>query len=173
MNVKPLHILIVLLLSTCLLKAQEHSNSPKSVASIIQETPRFNSATNNGNSQNSIANSRVSNSRIYVQQVGTNNEVVSNTTSLINNTNILQTGSQNQVVQKVTALSINDNIVQTGFNHKVFDINGRVARAHNTSVIQYGANQKLIVSGENSISKNMVVRMSGKGQSILIRNLKN
>lgn len=121
----------------------------------------------------SPSNSRVATTNaIYIQQVGNNNNVNSNTRSLRSNINLLQRGNNNEVGIDITAGIIEENVFQSGNNHKFFDFSSKGTVLHRAAVYQRGSNQNLLWYGNNSISENLMVRMTGKKQTVIIRNIK-
>ena len=118
---------------------------------------------------NSIA---AKNNAIYIQQVGNNNNVISNTRSLYSNIYLVQRGNNNEVGLNVRAGIINENIFQNGNNHKFFDFSSKGTVLHSAAVYQTGRNQNLLWYGNNSISEKMIIRMKGKNQTVIIRNIK-
>jgi len=119
------------------------------------------------------SNSRVAtNNAIFIQQVGNNNEVVSNTRSLQSNINLIQRGNNNEVGLDITAGIIKENIFQNGSNHKFFDFSSGGSVLHTAAVYQSGRNQNLLWYGNNSISDKLMIRMKGNNQTVIIRNIK-
>jgi len=112
------------------------------------------------------------NNAVYIQQIGEENNVVTNTRSFRSNINILQRGRNNDVALDITSGIIEENIFQSGANNSVIDLSSQGTISHNVAVFQNGRNQNLIMAGNNSISEKMIVNMRGKNQTVLIRNFK-
>ena len=112
------------------------------------------------------------NNAIYIQQIGNYNDVYSNTKSINSNINLIQKGNNNEILLNLKAVSINENVLQTGVNNNFANLSTSGNISHSAAVMQRGANQNLIMLGSNSISDNMIILMQGKGQTILVRNIK-
>lgn len=117
-------------------------------------------------------NSAAISSNVYVQQIGNNNNVVSETRSSNAAVNLLQFGNSNHINLSLSSLNIDENVIQTGNNHNFIDINSKASLLHSTNVIQQGSNQNLIKIGANSMSDRLIVNMRGTDQTVLIRNIK-
>jgi hypothetical protein len=114
----------------------------------------------------------VTTNAVYIQQVGNNNNVVSNTSSSRSNINLFQRGNNNEVGIDVTAGIIDENVIQNGNNNSFFDFSPNTTMFHRAAVYQSGTNQNLLWYGNNSISEKLMVRMKGKNQTVIIRNIK-
>ena len=112
------------------------------------------------------------NNTIYIQQIGNHNHVYSNTRSAGSNIKLYQKGNRNKMVLNIDALHIDETVLQRGNNNKFVDLSKRGTILHNATVMQYGENQNLISMGSNSISEKMIIRMRGRNQTVIIRNIK-
>ncbi|WP_432412988.1 hypothetical protein [Rasiella sp. SM2506] len=167
------YILLILSLVGNLVFAQTNSNIKSSVIEVFKNegaTLNFLSSQQERFTNNS-QNISTSNA-VYIQQVGNYNAVASTTQSLSSDINLFQIGNRNEVVLGVKAASINENVIQQGVNNSFLDVSTNGSIFHAANVIQQGTNQNLIWLGDNSISKNMLVRMRGNGQTVLVRNIK-
>jgi hypothetical protein len=163
---------ILLLIAGPLMLAQTYAigNSPIISGNLQNRAAQLNLLTSQ-KATPSNSNAAKTNA-IYIQQVGNNNDVISNTRSLYSNINLIQRGNNNEVGLNVTAGIINENIFQNGSNHKFFDFSSKGTILHSAAVYQSGRNQNLLWYGDNSISEKMMVRMNGKNQTVIIRNIK-
>ncbi|QIE60537.1 hypothetical protein G5B37_13475 [Rasiella rasia] len=165
---RSLHISLILCLSL-LGCTSVLSQNKTSVSAFINQTPALNSDVTSGVS----SNKNVSLSKtVQIQQVGQNNSVNTNIVSVINKTDILQFGEKNDIFQGIIAGKVKNTIVQSGYDNNIVHVNTTKSRAHTATVIQYGLRQNLVWIGDNSISQNMVIRMKGKKQTVLVRNRK-
>lgn len=145
-------------------------NSPIKSVNIQNRAAQLNLLTaQKATPSNSIA---AKTNAIYIQQVGNNNDVISNTRSLYSNINLVQRGNNNEVGLNIKAGIIDENIFQNGSNHKFFDFSSKGTVLHSAAVYQTGRNQNLLYYGNNSISEKMMVRMNGRNQTVIIRNIK-
>ena len=168
-NNKPFFTVLLLFIGSAVLAQTYNADGPSISPSSIQNQA---AQLNFSSSQANLANNRTSvsaNNAIFIQQVGNENNVASNTFSLESNINLFQLGNKNEVVLNVRAGSINENVFQAGFNNKFLDFSVEGARFHNAAVIQQGRNQNLLWFGNNSISENLMIRMKGNNQTILVR----
>ena len=72
----------------------------------------------------------------------------------------------------ITAAVIDEGVLQVGQNNNFINTSTRATLMHNALVYQRGSNQNLIMQGNNNMSKNMIVKMRGKNQTVLIRNFR-
>lgn len=111
---------------------------------------------------------------IRVQQIGNHNSSYSLTRSTSSDIQVAQLGNRNDVNLAISANRISEDVLQVGNNHSFTDFSPNTTNLHSANVLQYGANQNLIlIGGQNSISDKMLVTMQGKNQTVIIRNLKN
>ena len=136
-----------------LVKSNKEFLNKKDLNSVIT------SNSNNFSSYNSI----------FIRQIGNNNDIVSNSQTTNKSINTLQFGDENKIDLKIKARKIDETVIQIGLSNSFLDLNPNGNYSHKASAIQTGKNQKLILAGNNSISKKMIVNMKGKGQTILIR----
>lgn len=161
----------VLALSACLnvLNAQTYAGDNKTSLDNLQKTASLYSIVASQN----VRPANVNNS-IYVQQIGNNNTSYSRTTSNYSDISLSQLGNGNDIYLDVSANRISEEVLQVGNNHSFTDIDNFGRQTHAANVIQYGANQNLILlGGQNSISDKMIVSMQGRNQTIIVRNLNN
>ena len=137
-----------------LAKSNKNFLNKKDLNSVIT------SNSNNFSSYNSV----------FIRQIGNNNDIVSNSQTTNKSINTLQFGDENKIDLKIKARKIDETVIQIGLSNSFLDLNPNGNYSHKASAIQTGKNQKLILAGNNSISKKMIVNMKGKGQTILIRN---
>ena len=137
-----------------LVKSNKEFLNKKDLNSVIT------SNSNNFSSYNSI----------FIRQIGNNNDIVSNSQTTNKSINTLQFGDENKIDLKIKARKIDETVIQIGLSNSFLDLNPNGNYSHKASAIQTGKNQKLVLAGNNSISKKMIVNMKGKGQTILIRN---
>lgn len=173
-NIIKISILILVGLISSNTSAQTYriddSSSP-TVANLQNQTDQLKYVTSQTGSPSNTRNLSTSNN-VYVQQIGNDNNVVSNTRAVYSDIGLFQKGNNNEVLLDITAGAIKENVLQTGINNSVIDINPG-SLLHSAAVFQKGANQNLIMLGSNSISDNMIISMQGKNQTILVRNIKN
>lgn len=148
------------------------SSSSTTIANLQNSTDQFKQFISKTDATSNTRNLSTSNN-VYVQQIGNDNNIVSNTRSIYSDISLFQNGNNNEVLFDITAGCIKENVLQTGINNSVIDINTKGYLLHTAVVFQKGANQNLIMLGSNSISNNMIISMQGKNQTILVRNIKN
>lgn len=108
---------------------------------------------------------------VHIRQVGLQNIVDANMINVFSDVDFVQLGSYNEVFLQRSAVSIEEFILQQGNNNILYDIGKDLERRHRGLFVQYGSNQRLIYIGSNSISERMRVRMKGKDQTVIIRNI--
>ena len=107
-----------------------------------------------------------------VTQVGAFNQVNADIRSYASDLDVAQYGNRNNVSMNITAAVIDEGVLQVGQNNNFINTSTRATLMHNALVYQRGSNQNLIMQGNNNMSKNMIVKMRGKNQTVLIRNFR-
>lgn len=174
-NIIKISIVILVGLMSSSIYAQTYridSSSSNTIANLQSQTDQLKYFTSQTSSSSNNRNLSTSNN-VYVQQIGNDNNIVSNTRAVYSDIGLFQKGNNNEVLLDITAGVIKENVLQTGINNSVIDLNPNGSLLHTTAVFQKGANQNLIMLGSNSISDNMIISMQGKNQTILVRNIKN
>ncbi|MDP2686588.1 MAG: hypothetical protein Q8O62_05165 [Aequorivita sp.] len=162
-------ILIGLICSNIYAQTYRIDNSSSATIANLQNIKQFTSQTGATSNTRNLSTSN----DVYVQQIGNENNVVSNTRAIYSNISLFQKGNNNEVLLDITAGAIKENVLQTGINNSVIDLNTKGSLMHTVAVFQKGANQNLIMLGSNSISNSMIISMQGKNQTIIVRNIKN
>jgi hypothetical protein len=105
-----------------------------------------------------------------VQQIGNSNNVQANIRAYTGRVGLNQFGNNNDINVNLAAGLIDEEVVQIGQNHSLFNNSTRATMYQNATVYQRGTNQNLIMQGNNNMSRNMVVNMRGRNQTVIIRN---
>lgn len=111
-------------------------------------------------------------SNVQIQQIGNNNNIVSSNRSNNAGINLVQQGNKNQIGLNLSSKTIDENVFQSGYNHSFIDVNSNSSIMHSSNVIQQGANQNLLMYGNNSMANNMFINMRGSNQTVIVRNIK-
>ncbi|WP_109299359.1 hypothetical protein [Aquimarina sp. AU474] len=106
---------------------------------------------------------------VFIQQIGTNNVVISNVVSQSSDIKIFQDGTENNVEINETAREIDKLITQTGNNNSVVDFSFNPNISTNLELIQEGNNLIFERFGTNELSKNLKFKMTGDARTIVIR----
>ena len=117
-------------------------------------------------STNSVSNA------VFIRQVGNNNQFTSNVSSVFSKVTAFQEGNNNEAYVQLNAVGVEETVFQRGNNNTFYDIGSDLKLYHRGQVIQQGANQRLLILGNNSLSDRMRVNMQGNNQSVIIRNVK-
>lgn len=115
------------------------------------------------------ANSKLSNI-VYVSQQGTNNLSEIKTKALKADVRIVQKGNDNTALIDVRAKVIKEKVVQIGNGNFFKDYNHLNKPFHNVNVHQQGNNQKILVNGVNSISKELIIKQFGNDKIMYVNN---
>ncbi|PQB03810.1 hypothetical protein BST85_02010 [Aureitalea marina] len=107
-----------------------------------------------------------------VQQVGNYNQVNVDVKAYSGQVGLHQFGNKNNIAVNLSSLVLRENVLQQGNNHNFVHTNMRATRYQSATVIQRGSNQNLIMQGQNRMSKNMIVNMRGRNQTVIIRNFR-
>ncbi len=108
--------------------------------------------------------------KVFVNQIGSFNEVAVNATSAVSDISLIQNGNSNDINLQVDATNIRQSVIQEGDNHSFIDVSPFTSKLHDLEILQRGRNQGLVFFGENSISQKLKVTMQGQGQTITLRN---
>jgi len=107
-----------------------------------------------------------------VQQMGSTNNAAANIQAFTGRVGLNQFGYNNDINVNLSAGLVNEDVFQIGQNNKLITNNTQPVLYQNTKVVQRGSNQNLVMQGANKMSRNMMVNMSGREQTIIIRNLR-
>ncbi len=133
-----------------------------------QQLNYFSQQTNEPLGQNEI---NVSNSGVFINQIGNNNISNVATQSAISNVKLNQFGNSNQINLQLKAEVIDYSVTQNGNNNLLLEynmFNGK--QLLQRTVQQNGNNQNLVIHGRNSIVDKMKINMGSGSQSLIIRN---
>lgn len=106
---------------------------------------------------------------VFIQQVGTNNTVLSNIVAESSDIKIFQNGDQNTVEINESAKEIEKIITQNGNNNSVIDFSLNPNISTNLELIQEGSNLIFERYGTNELSKNLKFKMTGEARTIIVR----
>lgn len=120
-------------------------------------------------SQNAQMSQSANGSSVFINQVGSGNDIISRTESSSGAINYIQQGSNNSIFVNLKANQLDQTIVQRGTNHSVLNFNSAKLDFHKGEIIQEGNNQSLTWYGGNSISEKLKVKMEGNSQSVIVR----
>jgi len=107
---------------------------------------------------------------IYVSQQGTNNLSEIKTKALKSNVKVIQKGDDNTALIDVRAKVIKEKVVQIGNENFFKDYNHLNKPFHHVNVHQHGNNQKILVNGVNSISKELIIKQFGNDKIMYVNN---
>ena len=122
------------------------------------------------NFQTPTNNVVLSANNVFINQIGSDNEVVVKTQSLNNDIALNQNGTQNKIYLDIIADNIKESISQVGNYNYVLDYSSYGVEQHNLDVSQTGNNQNLTWYGGNSLSENLTINMQGESKTIIVRN---
>ncbi|AXT63108.1 hypothetical protein D1816_23090 [Aquimarina sp. AD10] len=159
-------IIAILLLSTTMLCAQNTDEGQ--VLNTDQETFITLSQINNQASRDIVSTTQTVNS-VFIQQIGTNNVVLSNIIAASSDIKIFQKGDQNIVELEESGREIEKLISQTGNNNAVVDFSFNPNISTRLELIQEGDNLTFERFGTNELSKNLKFKMTGDSRSIIVR----
>ena len=116
-------------------------------------------------------NTQVLQNIVYVEQIGNNNTINSYQKSNISNIQLRQYGLDNTIINYADAPEISQYFLQFGNQNSIIN-NLYSPTLINNSVIQLGNNLNLVNYGNNSISNNLKIYMTGNDNSLIIKNFK-
>jgi len=107
---------------------------------------------------------------VYVRQQGINNlsEIKIKASKAI--VKVRQNGNDNTALINVHAKVINEKVVQIGNGNLFKDYNHLNKPFHSVNVYQQGDNQKILVNGINSISKELIIKQFGNDKIMYVNN---
>jgi len=106
---------------------------------------------------------------VFIQQVGTNNTVLSNTIAESSDIKIFQNGDENIVEINESAKEIEKLITQNGNNNLIIDFSLNPDISTNLELLQEGSNLIFERYGSNELSKNLKFKMTGEARTIIVR----
>ncbi|WP_157486467.1 hypothetical protein [Maribacter forsetii] len=112
----------------------------------------------------------VTNTGIFIQQIGNNNYSDITTQSTISDVQLNQFGNNNNIDLKLKAEIIDYSVTQNGNNNTLIEYNTfNNKQLLERTVEQNGNGQNLVIEGSNSIVDKMRISMDNGSQSLIIR----
>lgn len=111
----------------------------------------------------------VGNNAVFIQQIGTGNQVFSNITAQSSDIRLSQNGEQNLIDINETSNEIEKFISQNGNNNRVTDFSFNPDISTNLEILQEGDNLSFERFGSNELSKNLKFKMTGNARTIIVR----
>lgn len=159
-------LLAILLYSTNSLLAQEN-NTLLNLIENKSEFNKLNSITSLQREQNFVNNQQYT----TVTQIGSYNTVQSTViTTESKNIYYTQYGDSNTIDVLTKSQDTNQIISQIGNQNNYTHYSYNPLESQNINVMQNGNKQNIEVFGENSMSKDMIIKMDASDKSLLIRN---
>ncbi|WP_299440060.1 hypothetical protein [uncultured Aquimarina sp.] len=109
------------------------------------------------------------NNAVFIQQVGTGNQIFSNITAQSSDIRLNQNGEQNLIDINETSKEIEKFITQNGNNNTVTDFSFNPDISTNLEIFQEGDNLSFERFGSNELSKNLKFKMTGNARTIIVR----
>ena len=109
------------------------------------------------------------NNNIFIQQIGTSNQILSTVQAPTTTFQLQQKGEYNLIQLEERSKGIKKIITQNGNNNKIIDISSNPGISTTLEVLQYGNDHYLEKYGSNSLSNSIKIKMSGEAQTIIIR----
>ena len=109
---------------------------------------------------------------IYIQQIGTQNTLVSKVNSSSSKVILYQDGNLNNIDLDITAKSYLSKIDQKGNNNQIFDDVYAPESNISLDLSQDGNNHRFERHGSNSIGNKLKFKIKGNDKTIIVRNFK-
>ncbi|WP_438711446.1 hypothetical protein ACSTS3_01365 [Aquimarina muelleri] len=106
---------------------------------------------------------------VFIQQIGSGNNVISNIIAESSDIKIYQNGNQNDIEINESAREIEKNIIQSGTNNSVIDFSFNPNISTKLELIQDGNNLIFERFGSNELSKTLKFKMTGEARTIIVR----
>ncbi|WP_299608161.1 hypothetical protein [uncultured Aquimarina sp.] len=139
--------------------------------SLVESQERF--ITLNQLQNNSVVQAQresfMNNNSVFIQQVGTNNQVFSTITAQTSDIRLNQNGEQNLIDINETSRDIEKFITQNGNNNRVIDFSFNPEVSTNLEILQDGDNLSFEKFGSNELSNNLKFKMTGNARTIIVR----
>ncbi|MBW1298619.1 hypothetical protein [Aquimarina litoralis] len=149
--------------------AQNEDNQDESLVDNQEQFITLNQLqSTNINSQFS-RESLINNNSVFIQQVGTGNQVFSNITAQTSDIRLSQNGEQNLIDINETSRDIEKFITQNGNNNSVIDFSFNPDISTNLEILQEGDNLSFEKFGSNELSNNLKFKMTGNARTIIVR----
>lgn len=107
---------------------------------------------------------------VFVQQIGLDNYVSLVSSARTSDVKLSQEGNENSIYLSVDAARYLASIRQIGNNNRHLEFARASSMSLESSVLQQGQNNNLIIHGRNNLSDKIEVNMSGNDQTVIIRN---
>ncbi|WP_299257598.1 hypothetical protein [uncultured Aquimarina sp.] len=146
-------------------------NTENQEESLVESQERFitlNQLQNNTAVQVAREN-MVGNNAVFIQQIGTGNQIFSNITAQSSDIRLSQNGEQNLIDINETSKEIEKFITQNGNNNTVTDFSFNSDISTSLEILQEGDNLSFEKFGSNELSKNLKFKMTGNARAIIVR----
>ncbi|MHA7058411.1 hypothetical protein ACWGOQ_0014405 [Aquimarina sp. M1] len=148
--------------------AQNRENQDESLVESQERFITLNQLQNNTSVQVAREN-RVSNNAVFIQQIGTGNQVFSNIVAQSSDIRLSQNGERNLIEIDETSKEIEKIITQNGTNNIVTDFSFNPDISTSLELMQEGNNLSFERFGSNELSKNLKFTMTGNNRTIIVR----
>ena len=150
------------------MKAQNHqadylSNTRTNV--FMEQMPFVSSLQEKGAPQRSITYSSVA----IIRQIGSYNNINTNTTSNTSSLKYLQIGSANSIESYTSIHNSREQIIQYGNNNNVLNYSFGPVDSSNFNLVQSGNNQSFERFGTNNQTNNLSFILTGDNRSVIVR----
>ncbi|MDH7444630.1 hypothetical protein [Aquimarina sp. 2201CG14-23] len=146
-------------------------NTENANASLVESQERFitlNQLESNTSAQIAREN-MVGNNAVFIQQIGTGNQVFSTITAQTSDIRLNQNGEQNLIDINETSREIEKFITQNGNNNTVTDFSFNPDVSTSLEILQEGDNLSFERFGSNELTKNLKFKMTGNARTIIVR----
>jgi len=148
------------------------NNSNDATTSMDTDIEQLNYFSQQLNTPLSPSEIKVTNTGIFIQQIGNNNYADLTTQSHVSDIQLNQFGNNNKIDLQLKAEIIDYSITQNGNNNTLLEYNTiNNKQLIERTIEQNGNGQNLIIEGNNSIVDKMKITMENGSQSLIIRNI--
>lgn len=147
----------------------DYSNSDTEMFNSEQESLNFLSTLINNQPNSQVVRSSTDyNNSVFIQQIGNNNYIYSNTQSQTSDIKLIQLGDNNEIGLSINAPSIEADILQNGNNNSVLDNIYSTNQNVQLNLIQNGDNLTLNRIGVNSLTNRIKLVQEGSFKTITL-----
>ena len=166
---------ILFFFSTIILNAQGiiTNNSNDATTSMDTDIEQLNYFSQQLNTPLSPSEINITNTGVFIHQIGNNNVSDITTASQISDIQLNQFGNDNAIDLNLKATVIDYSVTQNGNNNTLIEYNNSVNNKQllERTVQQNGNGQNLLIEGNNSIVDKMRITMNNGAQSLIIRTM--
>lgn len=164
-------LLFAIVISVFSFEKVHAQNTENAEGTLVESQERFITLSQlQNNAAEQVARENLAgNNAVFIQQIGSDNQVFSNITAQSSDIRIIQNGDQNLIDINENSSEIQKLITQNGNNNTIIDFSFNPNATTNLDIIQEGNNILFERFGSNELSNSLQFRITGNNRTVIVR----